>query len=83
MSIVVERKPSQIGVDHLGAHEGNRADGGVAIHGGGEDSRNPKISYLHHTLRTDKQIRGFDITTNNLTTVEITKAGENLAGEVS
>nr|GMC84259.1 hypothetical protein EUGRSUZ_J03146 [Ipomoea batatas]GMC86015.1 hypothetical protein EUGRSUZ_J03146 [Ipomoea batatas] len=83
MSVAVERKPSQIGVDHLGAHEGNRADGGVAIHGSGENLRNPKISYLHHTLRTDKQIGGFDITMNNLTTVEIIEARENLAGEIN
>nr|GMD51172.1 hypothetical protein EUGRSUZ_J03146 [Ipomoea batatas] len=72
----------QTGVDPLGAPVGNRADGGVAIHGGGEDSRNPKINYLHHTLRTDEQIRGLDITMNNLSAVEIIEAGENLADEI-
>nr|GLL29412.1 hypothetical protein EUGRSUZ_J03146 [Ipomoea trifida] len=72
----------QTGVDPLGAPVGNRADGGVAIHGGGEDSRNPKINYLHHTLRTDEQIGGLDITMNNLSAVEIIEAGENLAGEI-
>nr|GMD87250.1 26S proteasome non-ATPase regulatory subunit 7 homolog A [Ipomoea batatas] len=72
----------QTGVDPLGAPVGNRADGGVAIHGGGEDSRNPKINYLHHTLRTDEQIGGLDITMNNLSAVEIIEAGENLAVEL-
>nr|GME09424.1 hypothetical protein EUGRSUZ_J03146 [Ipomoea batatas] len=72
----------QTGVDPLGAPVGNRADGGVAIHGGGEDSRNPKINYLHHTLRTDEQIGGLDITMNNLSAVEIIEARENLAGEI-
>nr|GLL23291.1 hypothetical protein EUGRSUZ_F03995 [Ipomoea trifida] len=51
----------QIGVDPLGAHIGNRADRGIAIHGGGEDSRNSEIGNFHHTLRIDEEIGGFDI----------------------
>lgn len=73
----------QICVYPLWAHVRDGSNGGVAgIHCLREDSRDPKVGYLHLALRIDEQIGGLDVPMNNPPSVEVAESGENLAGEI-
>lgn len=73
----------EIGVDSLGAHVSDGADGGVAgIHGLGENSTDPKISDFDLVASVHEEVGGFDVAVDDPAAVEVGEADENLSGEM-
>ncbi|KAK3427852.1 hypothetical protein EUGRSUZ_F03995 [Eucalyptus grandis] len=74
----------EVGVDALGAHVGDGADGGVAgVHGLGEDAADAEVGDLDLLPRVHEEVRGLDVAVDDFPAVEVGEAAQDLARQVA
>jgi hypothetical protein len=73
----------EVGVDPLGAHVGDGADGGVAgVHGLVEDAADAEVGDLDAARRVDEEVGGLDVAVHDVAAVEVRDPGQDLARDV-
>lgn len=70
-----------VGVDPLGAHVRDGADGGIAVHGLRQRPAHPEIGDLDLVPGVDQQIGGLDVAMHDLAGVQVMEALEDLVGD--
>ena len=73
----------EVGVDPLGAHVRDGADGGVAgVHGLVEDAADAEVGDLDAPRRVDEEVGGLDVAVHDVAAVEVGDPGQHLARDV-